>query len=148
MRKGLMAVFVAVGLLLAVSQGSFAEDKGGKPAYDAKVFKAGKKIFKRKQCSGCHAIDTSENGEKGPGLKGIYAKKGKDWLVRWLKDPEGQLPKEPDLVELSKKYPDGMVNPELKEDQFEPLLMYLAYDGKSQGGDDKDDDDKGKGKDD
>jgi len=100
-----------------------------KPAFSADTFKAGKKIFKRKQCSGCHAIDKTGKGEKGPGLKGIYAQKGPEWLKKWLKDPEGIAKSDEEMKKLAAEYADPMPDPELSDEQFEPLLLFLAYDG-------------------
>ncbi len=126
--------FTAVGLGLALTMGvsmtSIAPSRADAPRkVDKETYEKGKKAFKRKQCSGCHAIDTSELGEKGPGLKGIYKKRGEEWLKKWLKDPAALEKTDPEIIELKKKYPDGMPNPELSDEQMEQILSYLSVDG-------------------
>ncbi|MCB0220856.1 MAG: cytochrome c [Chrysiogenetes bacterium] len=104
-------------------------DDAAVPAWDAKTFKKGLKTFKRKQCSGCHAIDTDGQGEKGPGLKGIYAARGREWITNWLKNAETLQQTDPEMKKMLETYPDGMPDPELSDEQLEAILYYLAYDG-------------------
>ncbi len=128
MKTALIAALASLGLILGAGYGAFAD---GKPEFNADTFKEGKKIFKRKQCSGCHAIDTADDAEKGPGLKGIYAKRGREWLVKWLKDPEGMIQTDPDMKKLVGKYKEDMPNPELDDAQTDQVLLFLAYDGEA-----------------
>lgn len=74
---------------------------------DKEIFEKGKKAFKRKQCAGCHVMDSSELGEKGPGLKGIYRKRGEEWLKKWLKDPAALEKTDPRLSSSRKSIPTG-----------------------------------------
>jgi len=125
--KNGMLVLGAV-LAGALAMGNPSRANGGE-----ELFEAGQKAFKRKQCSGCHAMDNTELGEKGPGLKGVYKKRGADWLKKWLADPAAVLAAEasdPDMKKYKAKYADDMVNPELKPEQLEAVLVFLKHDGK------------------
>lgn len=128
MRKTLL-VLMLVGGLVCVSGMPVMADDAAVPAWDAKTFKKGLKTFKRKQCSGCHAIDTDGQGEKGPGLKGIYAARGREWITNWLKNAETLQQTDPEMKKMLETYPDGMPDPELSDEQLEAILYYLAYDG-------------------
>ncbi|MEW6775068.1 MAG: cytochrome c [Bdellovibrionota bacterium] len=119
-----------VGTLLA---GALVTSGPSRANGEEELFEAGQKVFKRKQCSGCHVMSDTELGEKGPGLKGIYKKRGADWLKKWLSDPAAVLAAEagdPDLKKYKAKYADDMANPELKPEQLEAVLVFLKHDGK------------------
>lgn len=124
------AIALGIGVSLGVTVASIGPSRAAAPRkVDKETYEKGKKAFKRKQCSGCHVMDDTELGEKGPGLKGIYKKRGEEWLTKWLKDPEAVAKTDPEIIALKKKYPDGMPNPELTDEQLDLILSYLSVDG-------------------
>lgn len=77
----------------------------------------GAKLFKKK-CKACHL--TTDKKKVGPGLKGVYGRKGvyiekldDESLHKWLKDPK----------KVNKKA--KMMNLKLKDDQIDDLIEYL-----------------------
>lgn len=48
---------------------------------------AGKKLFAERGCPVCHAIK-GEGGTVGPSLTQVGNRRDRDWLIRWLKDPQ------------------------------------------------------------
>lgn len=128
MKKIFVIMLLIGGLVVANGLPVMAED-APVPAFEAKKFKKALKTFKRKQCSGCHAMDTSEPGEKGPGLKGVYQRRGREWLTNWLTNTEKLQETDPEMKKMLETYPDGMPDPELSEKKLELILYYLAQDG-------------------
>lgn len=89
----------------------------------------GASLFVSKGCSGCHTISGLEgaSGKIGPNLTHLYSRK---WfagaifdlnqrnLRRWLRDPPGMKPMNPDNGQ-------GMPNLGLSEDEITQLIAYL-----------------------
>lgn len=126
--------FLAVGLGMFLAAGLTAtlvtSSQASSPRkVDAETYAKALRVFKRKQCSGCHVPDSSELGEKGPGLKGVYKARGEDWLKKFLANPAELAKTDPRLIELKKTYPDGMPDPELSTEQIDLLLSFLSVDG-------------------
>ncbi len=55
----------------------------------AKDVRAGRRIYERRGCHGCHKIDgVSDDMKKiGPSLKNVAAKLDGDWMPRWIAEP-------------------------------------------------------------
>ena len=88
----------------------------------------GEYIF-RTRCNACHSIDGSEDS-LGPDLKGITKVRNRDWLARWIKEPDQVLASGDELaVALYKKY-DGLTMPNLgltDKDTFAVIDFIEAY---------------------
>ena len=89
----------------------------------------GAALFVAKGCSGCHTISGLEgaNGRIGPNLTHLYSRKtfagaifdlNDRNLRRWLRDPPGMKPMNPDNGQ-------GMPNLGLSEDEITQLIAYL-----------------------
>ncbi len=129
-RASLAALLLGMGLI-AGGTGALADSpKKEKSEANEELFEKGKKVFKRKQCSGCHAIDSTELGEKGPGLKGVYKRKSEEWIRKWLTNTVAMEKTDPEIIELKKKFPDGMPDPELSPEQLDQVIYFLSQDGK------------------
>ena len=92
----------------------------------------GETLF-RTRCAPCHTIGGGEivvgaNGKPlGPDLSGVTEKRPRDWLTRWLADPERMLAeKDPIAVELQTAY-NGVLMPNMRLNTLEidALLEYL-----------------------
>ncbi|MEN8262726.1 MAG: c-type cytochrome [Nitrospirota bacterium] len=59
----------------------------------AEIYSEGWRLFQEYNCIGCHKLKGDKRPEYiGPPLASIGSKVNKDWLVGWLKNPEGYLP--------------------------------------------------------
>jgi protein SCO1/2 len=85
----------------------------------------------RFRCQSCHAL-TAENG-LGPGLLGVTHKRSRDWLVRWMKEPDKMLAeKDPVAVSLFEQFNKiQMPNLKLKDSDVEALLLLLQNNDRS-----------------
>lgn len=79
-----------------------------------------------KACSFCHTIG---NGDRfGPDLKGVTARRDRDWLVRMLMDPDlMRKEKDPIALDLAARYP-GVTMPYLglSEADAEDVISYIS----------------------
>lgn len=59
----------------------------------AAEFSYGWRLFREYNCTGCHKLSGYRRPEHiGPPLTSIGGKVGRNWLIRWLKDPRAALP--------------------------------------------------------
>jgi len=77
------------------------------------------------RCGACHTIGQGDG--VGPDLAGVTARRGRDWLTRYLKHPEQMLAdKDPVAVALYEKYRAvPMPNLRLNDDEIAAVLAYL-----------------------
>ena len=90
----------------------------------------GESLF-RTRCSACHVIGFSDDGQvvekPGPNLFGVTERRDRDWLARWLKEPDRMLAEgDPTAIELYGAF-NGlpMPNLRLKGSEIEELLAYM-----------------------
>jgi nitrite reductase (NO-forming) len=86
---------------------------------------AGKQNFESK-CLACHTIG---DGKKlGPDLAGVTKHRSKEWLARWMKDPEGMLKTDPDAKAMLKEYNNiPMPNQNLTDAEIRQYLKYFEW---------------------
>lgn len=91
----------------------------------------GENLF-RTRCAPCHTIGSGDIMEiddrrVGPDLLGVTQKRDRNWLERWLKEPEKMLEeKDPIAMELYAKYKNvAMPNMQLNEIEVSALLDYM-----------------------
>lgn len=65
----------------------------------------GEALFMR-LCKGCHRL--TDSVMVGPGLAGVTARRGDEWLRRWLEDPPAMRSTDPDAQTLSKPFRSHM----------------------------------------
>ena len=84
----------------------------------------GEAVF-RSKCEACHSVG-SEDGI-GPGLKVVVALRDRDWLKKWIKEPDQLITaKDPIALDLYKKYNQlPMPNLRLKDSDVAELITYL-----------------------
>ena len=115
-RRGM--VFGAALMFLTVSYAS-ADASAGKALFEG----AGK-------CGKCHK--TTEKKKVGPGLKGVVARAGEDWIKGWLKDPPAVWKANDAYMQSLKKLMKKESKPKpthktkpLSDQQIADLLDYL-----------------------
>src|SRR5437763_14698413 len=85
---------------------------------------AGKQIFQEK-CTACHTVG---NGPLvGPDLKGVTARRPRDWLEQWIAAPDAMIAKkDPVATELLHQFHDvPMPNPGLSASDVTAVLAFL-----------------------
>lgn len=78
---------------------------------------AGKEIWERNNCMGCHTL-FGEGAYYAPELTKVVDRRGKDWLRLFLKDPEAMFPGE-----------RKMVNYHFNAEQIEEVIAFLEWCG-------------------
>lgn len=89
---------------------------------------AGKAIFEQK-CGACHTIGSGR--KVGPDLKGVTVRRDKNWLLRWIQEPDVMLA-EGDAIATQLLQDFGhfpMPNFGLSETQATDLVAYLEAEG-------------------
>lgn len=89
---------------------------------DAPLLAQGQRTFQQIGCTGCHLAQGYEEAVKiGPSLKWISAKVDPSWMVRWIKNPQGYLPR------------TRMPNFSLRDDEALAIAAYLWSSSKEEG---------------
>jgi cytochrome oxidase Cu insertion factor (SCO1/SenC/PrrC family) len=99
----------------------------------------GESLF-RTRCSACHTIGEGDllgpNKEKlGPDLYGITQKREREWLIRFMKEPDKMIEeKDPLSLALLEAYDNvPMPNLSLNDADVEKLLAYIEEESRKQG---------------
>lgn len=106
--------WVAAGLAAFVSLSAQAQ------AGDARD--EGAKLFQQ-HCVACHTLGGGRL--VGPDLKGVTARRSREWIVRFVTDPAPMLERDPDAIALLKQYGIPMPKLGLAEPQVSALVVYL-----------------------
>lgn len=77
--------------------------------------------FEEYGCIGCHELGKAETA---PDLTGVTDRRGKDWVRKFVANPE-QYYKDPTIAPLIKKYGLEMPNLEVKKEDLEQIIQYL-----------------------
>lgn len=77
--------------------------------------------FEEYGCSACHEMGKAETA---PDLTNVTAKRSKDWLKKWIKNPENYY-KDPDIAEMIGKYGVEMPNLEVTDEDADQIIEYL-----------------------
>lgn len=110
-------------LLLTLGYGAFIVISAMAQAVSST--EAGQQLFEQ-SCTGCHTL--GQGDRVGPDLKGVVDKRDRDWLIRWLLEPDQMLAeKDPLAVELLSQYNNvPMPNLGLSESQVADLIAYMG----------------------
>jgi protein SCO1/2 len=86
---------------------------------------AGDYLF-RTRCASCHTMGKGDR--LGPDLAGVLARRPKDWLVRWLKEPDKMIAeKDPAVLEMMARYRNlPMPNLGLNDKDAQDLMEFFA----------------------
>ena len=86
---------------------------------------AGKQAFESK-CLACHSV--GEGRKLGPDLAGVSKRRSKDWIARWLKDPEKMLQADADAKALLKEFNNvPMPNQSLSDAEIRQYIKYFEW---------------------
>ncbi|GGU51228.1 hypothetical protein GCM10009504_04760 [Pseudomonas laurentiana] len=91
---------------------------------------SGEQIF-RTRCSSCHTLGDAEHAGArgiGPDLLGVTQQRDRQWLVRWLKEPDQMLAQKDPLAMLLYEQYNRLAMPNLRlgDTEVAALLSYLA----------------------
>ncbi|MDH5655010.1 MAG: c-type cytochrome [Spirochaetia bacterium] len=86
----------------------------------------GKQVYMTKGCAACHNFGGGDSAT-GPDLKDVTQRRDADWLKKWLKDPPGMLASDPVAKEMAKKFPAGMPNMNLSDQEIDELIGYFKW---------------------
>src|SRR5579863_3201202 len=86
---------------------------------------AGQKLFQEKGCVACHTV--GKGNLVGPDLKGVTARRPREWLEQWIAAPDAMIAKkDPVAVGLLHEFHDvPMPNLELSSSDVTAILAYL-----------------------
>lgn len=84
----------------------------------------GEGLFLLRGCIQCHTLGRGRR--TGPDLAGVLARRPREWLARWLKDPPSMLALDEQARALARDFPVPMPNLNLTEFEVAALLDYLA----------------------
>jgi cytochrome c oxidase cbb3-type subunit 2 len=83
----------------------------------------GEEVYHAVGCQGCHTIGRGRL--VGPDLAGVSARHDRDWLRRWLRDPQDMIRNDPKAAELVRQYAVQMPDLKLSDAEVAALLDYL-----------------------
>jgi len=104
-------------------------------APELRTITVGESLF-RTRCASCHTIGAhAKSGSPmdavGPDLLGVTRNRDREWLTRWLSEPDKMLAeKDPIAVALLKKYKVPMPNLSLNQLEINALLEYIEEESK------------------
>ncbi len=99
-------------------------DLHGPVKVDPALADRGKRIWKSKQCSGCHELGRTQS--TGPDLVGATDRRTAEWLERWLQDPVVMTQIDDTAKALKKQFNAQMPKLGLSKDDADALISYLA----------------------
>jgi len=90
----------------------------------ANAAEAGQQLFQEK-CAACHTV--GKGNLVGPDLKGVTARRPREWLEQWIAAPDAMLAKkDPVAISLLHQFHDvPMPNPGLSTSDITAILAYL-----------------------
>ncbi len=90
---------------------------------DPQVVERGEQAFAQKGCNACHKI----GGGKlvGPDLKGVTARRDKQWLAKMILHPDQMVKSDPIAIELFKTHLTPMPNQGVTEEELVAIMSYL-----------------------
>lgn len=114
-----LIALAAIGLGLpatAAAQGAFKVDAG--------LAKAGKKVFTKRGCNGCHRIGKKAGA---PDLAHVTDRRSVEWLKNWLLHTEDMLANDSTAQALLAEWNNvKMPNMRLTETEVDQVLNYIA----------------------
>ena len=91
-------------------------------APELRQLEMGETLF-RTRCSACHGFGREG---VGPDLLAVTQKRERDWLLRWIMEPDKMLAeKDPVAIALKEKYKISMPNMRLNQQDVESVIAYL-----------------------
>jgi cytochrome c2 len=96
-----------------------------KPDGGNELYEKGEALFQSKGCVACHTIGKGKL--VGPDLKGVTDRRDKEWITKWLKDPDTMIQTDPTAKELLKQFLVPMPNQGLTDEDIQAIMAYLKH---------------------
>lgn len=84
----------------------------------------GERLYYAKGCVACHTMGRGRH--LGPDLQGVGSRRSRDWLSRWLRDPELMIATDAEARRLFEEYRVAMPTPELTDAERASLVDFLG----------------------
>ena len=117
-----------------LSDGRLARKNEGNYAGAPKIEKKSPGAFLfQTRCESCH--DLGKRHPLGPDLLGVTVRRDRDWLARWIREPDKVLAEgDPVALSLYREYGEiAMPNLRLEESEIESVIQYLAEEDRKRG---------------
>ncbi len=131
------ALFAAAALVACKNEKPSSSERtatGGGPRNDTKVpevhyssapadIERGKELFAEKGCNGCHYVGGGVH--TAPDLKGVTARRDKQWLATLIVRPDLLLKDDPTVKEQLATHTTKMVNQNISDRELDMMMSYL-----------------------
>src|SRR5690606_29877246 len=77
--------------------------------------------------SGCHTM--GKGPLSGPDLKGVFERRGQEWVYRWIHDPAKMLATDPIAKEMLREWAIPMPNLPLTDSELRALMAFISVNG-------------------
>ena len=123
LRPSQFALFaLVVGVMVGSSSVAQAQSTASEVA-------RGKSLWYNHGCDDCHSIGFGVRA--GPDLQGVTERRTKEWLRKWLHDPDQMRATDPLAQQIYKEANrTKMWNPHLSDADIDALIAYLAAQSK------------------
>ena len=111
------ALFTGIFLLLTIDTHRQVPEQTNTAMIDDQV-RAGKKIWERNNCMGCHTL-FGEGAYYAPELTKVVERRGKEWIKIFIKDPQAMFPGQRKMV----KY-------DFTDEEIDQVIAFLDWCGK------------------
>ena len=115
---------LAFAAALALSLPVVAAAQGGGFTVDPALASAGKNLWVKRGCQGCHAIGRKMGA---PDLAGVHERRSQEWLKKWLQDTKAMLETDSTAKALMAEW-KGARMPQYKfsDQEVDQLVHYMA----------------------
>jgi cytochrome c551/c552 len=119
-----MTTKLALAAAVALTLPAVAAAQGGGFTVDPALASAGKSLWVKRGCQGCHAIGRKMGA---PDLAGVQDRRSMEWLKKWLQDTKGMLETDSTAKALMAEW-KGARMPAYKfsDTEVDQLVHYIA----------------------
>ena len=120
-------IVLGLSTILAIGLPAAGAAQGGAFAVDPSLATAGKKLFVKHGCGGCHGFGRQL---AGPDLKGIESRRSSEWLHKWMTNTTAMLTTDSIAATLLREA-KGVKMPQfrLNDGEVDALIHYMAQEG-------------------
>ena len=118
---------LTLATILAIGLPAVAAAQGGGFTVDPSLATAGKKLFVKHGCGGCHGFGRVN---AGPDLAGIESRRSSEWIHKWMKNTTAMLTTDSIAVQMLRDA-KGVKMPQMKvsDADIDALIHYMAQEG-------------------
>jgi len=120
-------IVLGLSAILAVGLPAAGAAQGGAFTVDPSLAAAGKKLFVKHGCGGCHGFGRTN---AGPDLKGIEQRRSTEWIHKWMKNTTAMLTTDSIAAQMLRDA-KGVKMPQMKvsDSDIDALIHYMAQEG-------------------